>query len=460
MESVTTSREAPARYVGSVSTDGTPAQFYAAAYNALAAVGALAVVGWWWLDTPSVTGLGGWLTNAGRVTGLLAGYLIPLLLLVMGRVRWLERQVGTDRLARWHAHLGRYTISLIVAHTLLIIWGYAVVDHQGLASQTSSLMLSYPDVLMATVGAGLFVGIAYVSARKVRRRLAYETWYYLHLYTYLAVALSFAHVFATGAEFASHRGARVLWSAFYLWAVGTVAWYRFAQPIYRFFHHRVAVERVVKEGPQIYSVILHGHHLTELPIEAGQFVRLRFLARGHWWSSHPYSLSAPPAGNRLRVTVKALGDHSAGVAALKRGTRVSMEGPYGALTGARRSRRKVLLLAGGIGITPMRALFESLPAGDSEITLVYRAERDGDVVFAPELNSLANRRGQNVHYLIGPIGGERDVLVGRRLTGLVPDLAEHDVYLAGPPGFVHAAEACLQRLGLPRWQVHAENFAL
>lgn len=457
---MTTSREATERHLGVLTTDGTPSQLYATAYNVLAALGGVAVVAWWWADTPSVQGLGGWLTNAGRLTGLLAGYVIPLLLVVMGRVGWLERQVGTDRLARWHAHLGRYTVSLVVAHTLLIIWGYAVVDHVGLAAQTSSLMLSYPDVLMATVGAGLFVGIAYVSATRIRRRLAYETWYYLHLYTYLAVALSFAHVFATGAEFATHRVARVLWSALYLWAIGTVAWYRFVLPAYRFTHHRVVVERVVKEAPDIYSVIMHGRYLTELPITAGQFVRLRFLTRDQWWSSHPYSLSAPPAGNRLRVTVKGLGDHSKAVARLRRGTRVSVEGPYGSLTEARRTRRKVLLLAGGIGITPMRALFETLPAGEGDLTLVYRAERDADVVFGPELNSLAHRRGQRVHYLVGPAGGEQDVLRGRRLASLVPELTAHDVYVAGPPGFVHAAIETLGRLGVPSWRIHSENFAL
>ena len=158
----------------------------------LAAAGAAAVLGWWWVDTADVSGLGGWLTGAGRITGLLAGYALPLLLLSMARVPLTERHVGADRLARWHASLGRYAVCLIVAHAVLITWGYAVDAHTGVLPQAAALLLSYPDVMMATAAGALLVGVGAVSARAARARLRYETWYYLHLYTYLAIALSFA----------------------------------------------------------------------------------------------------------------------------------------------------------------------------------------------------------------------------------------------------------------------------
>src|SRR6266702_7264712 len=115
-----------------------------------------------------------------------------------------------------------------------------------------------------------------------------------------------------------------------------------------------------------------GRHVEELNAEAGQFFRWRFLARGLWWASSPYSLSAPPRRDRLRITVKAAGDHSHALRRLKPGTRVIAEGPYGAMTGAARSRSKVLLIAGGVGITPLRALLESLPAAPGDLTLIYR----------------------------------------------------------------------------------------
>ena len=79
-----------------------------------------------------------------------------------------------------------------------------------------------------------------------------------------------------------------------------------------------------------------GHHdaarlLDRLPARAGQFFIWRFLHGPGWSRAHPYSLSAAPDGT-LRITVKDLGDGSAGVAYLRPGTRVMIEGPYGGCT--------------------------------------------------------------------------------------------------------------------------------
>src|SRR3954451_13747523 len=236
--------------------------------------GAVACVLLWWQNTPSISGLGDWLTNAGRITGLLAGYGVVVLVALMARIPPLERGIGADRLARWHARGGRYSVSLVVAHGLLIIWGYAITAHTDVVSQTSTLLLSYPDVLMATVAGLLLVGVGAVSARAARRRMRYETWYYLHLYTYLAIALAFSHQFATGADFMNNRSARVAWSLLYGVVGAAILWYRFVTPVRQAVRHRLRGQQVVPEGPGVVSVVVAGRHLDELRAEAGQFFRL------------------------------------------------------------------------------------------------------------------------------------------------------------------------------------------
>jgi len=449
----------PARRAGSPSGRRTPSATVTPAM-ALAAItiGALVVVLLWWHDTPTIRAFGDWLTNAGRITGLLAGYVIVVLLLLMARVPALERGLGAERLARWHSMGGRYTVNLSIAHTLLIIWGYAVSAHEGLIKQTGQLLTQYADVMMATVALGLLVLVGVVSIRAARARMRYETWYYLHFYTYLAIALSFSHVFATGADFASNLKARVFWSALYIGAAIVLAWYRFAVPLRNVLRHRMVVAGVFPEAPGIFSVHVAGHHLDELQAEAGQFFRWRFLTRDQWWQSHPYSLSAPPSDHLLRFTVKVLGDHSEALQRVRKGTRIFAEGPYGALTEERRTRRKVLLLAGGIGVTPLRALFESMQARSGELTLIYRANTDLDVVFRSELDSIAKWRGAHVRYLIGPPGSDEDPFVGRRLESLVRDIRDHDVYLCGPPRMMDAARAALRRVGVSRRHIHTESF--
>ncbi len=220
----------------------------------LIATGALATVALWWHGTDSISGFGDWLTNAGRITGLLAGYGVVVLIALMARLPPLERGIGADRLARWHAHGGRYTVSLVLAHALLITWGYAITAHTDVISQTGTLLTSYPDVLMATVAGLLLVGVGAVSARAARRRMRYETWYYLHLYTYLAVALAFSHQFATGADFMTNRPARVAWSALYAAVAAAIVWYRCLVPVRQALRHRLRVAGVYPEGPGVVSV--------------------------------------------------------------------------------------------------------------------------------------------------------------------------------------------------------------
>lgn len=163
-------------------------------------------------------------------------------------------------------------------------------------------------------------------------------------------------------------------------------------------------------------------------------------------------------GDELRITVKALGRHTRRVRRLAPGTRVLATGPFGALTAHRRTRRKVLLLAGGVGITPLRALFETLPGAPGDLTLLYRAGTAEQLVLSGELEAIARSRQAALHYLLGPSDASFDPLAPQALRNLVPELAEHDVYVCGPPGMTAAATAALVRAGVPEDHIHAECF--
>jgi ferredoxin-NADP reductase len=354
---------------------------------------------------------------------------------------------------------GRYVVSLIVAHALLIIWGYAATAHAGVVGESATLLTQYPDVLMATIAGFLLLGIGIVSMRAARRRLRYETWYYLHFYTYLAIALAFSHQFADGAQFMTNTAARLVWGTMYAAVAAAITWYRFVTPARQALRHQLRVLGVYPEGPGVVSVVIGGRHLPGLGAEPGQFFRWRFLARGLWWTSSPYSLSAPAQPDRMRITVKALGGHSQALAALRPGTRVIAEGPYGALTAAVRRRRKVALIAGGVGITPLRALFQSLPADPGDLTLIYRVSDARDAVFRRELEQLASDRQAGLWFVTGrraDLGG--DPLTARSLAKRIPGLARHDVYVCGPPGMTGAVTRELLAAGVARRHIHVESF--
>ncbi|MEU4681582.1 ferredoxin reductase family protein [Streptomyces xinghaiensis] len=428
----------------------------------LAWSGAAAVLWLWWRNTPAVSGASGWAVNAGRMTGLLAGYAVALVIVQMARVPALERRVGSDRVTRWHATSGRYALLLTAAHVGLTLYGYALQAGTGLVAQTVSVVTRYPDMAEAAAGTLLLFLTGLLSAGPLRRRMRYELWYYLHLLTYAAVFLAFWHQLSTGAEFAGDPAARTAWSALYGAAGVLLLWYRVLVPLRLNLRHRMRVDSVVPEAPGVVSVLIRGRRLHRLGAEAGQFFRWRFLTRGLWWTANPYSLSAPPRPDLLRITVKAVGGHSAALAALPPGTRLWAEGPYGALTAARRSGGsggKVLLLAGGAGITPLRALFETLPGAPGDLTLLYRARTAEELALRAELEEIADRRGAHLLYAVNGPDGRRPAISARTLRKLLPDIDRHDVYLCGPPGLAEESYAALREAGVPDRRIHHESFA-
>lgn len=408
----------------------------------------------------NATGPGATSTAIGQLTGILGAYAVLLELLMMARVPWIERFVGLDRIAVWHRWNGFAAVWLLVAHTVFITVGYADGNRQSLVGQTFDFIHHYPDVLMAYGGLVLFIGVAVASVRLARRALRRETWYLVHLYAYLAVALGFAHQLAVGNDFSNDAVARAWWVALYVFVLGSILVWRAGSPLLFNARHRLRVDRVVHEGPGVVSIYLTGRSLDTIGARPGQFFLWRFLTRDGWWKSHPFSLSAAPNRRCLRITVKDLGDHSAALQRVRRGTAVFAEGPYGTFTSDLRTRRKVLLVAGGIGITPLRALLESLPADPGDITLLYRVVADDDAVFRKELRDLAADRGIEFRLGIGPeIGDDRTDRLGiPALRSIVPDLRERDCFVCGPPGLIDAVCRRLETIGVPKAQIHFERF--
>ncbi|SDX90825.1 Ferredoxin-NADP reductase [Modestobacter sp. DSM 44400] len=285
--------------------------------------------------------------------------------------------------------------------------------------------------------------------------MRHETWHGLHLLMYVAIALSFGHMLA-GPDLAGHLVLQIGWALAYTHVFALALRHRVLTPLRQAARHRLRVDVIRTEGPGVVSITVEGQHLEELRAESGQFFRWRFLTPDHWLNAHPFSLSAPPTATTLRLTVKALGDGTRDLQNVPVGTWVIAEGPYGAVTSARRTHRNVLLIAGGVGITPMRALFETLALGPGEdLLLLYRARTLEDLLFRHELDDIAARRGARVAYLLGP---DRAALSATELQRLVPDLTGRDVYLCASPPVMAAVGRSPREAGLPPEQLHEERF--
>jgi predicted ferric reductase len=411
-------------------------------------------------DFDTATTPAGALIGAGQLAALLGTYLVLVGLLFVARTPFLDQIYG-DRAAGHHKTIGCWAIVLISTHIVCSVAGYALTDGIPVGDELSTVVLTYPYMLAAAVGFGMFLMIGVSSIRFVRARLSYETWTGLHMYAYLAVILAFGHQLAVGADFANHPLSRLYWVGLFAAVVSLVVAFRIAAPILMLVRHRFRIARAVVETSDVVSIYLEGRHLDRLRVRAGQYFRIRLLVRNELWRSHPFSISAAPDGDTLRFTVKALGDFSERLQALGPGPRVMLDGPYGALTADRRTQRGVALIGAGIGVTPIRALFEEF-AGSVDVNLIYRASQIEDVAFSSELDDIARQRSARVTYLVGRRGSAAmlaDPLSASSLRRLVPDIVSRDVFVCGPTRMIDTVEKSLHELGVPRCHVHTERFA-
>jgi len=281
-----------------------PRKFFARLFGVLAAVGLFISVA---LVAPVTTmselaAPGGVLIAVGRVSAMAGTYLMLVTLLLIARMPPIERALGQDKLVRLHRRLGPWVIALVTTHVVAVTLGYAQQVKTGALHEIGVLITTFPGMMLAAAGFGLLLMAGLTSYRYARRKMRYETWWAVHLYTYLAVALSFVHQLWTGAPFLGHPAARAWWIGVWALTAGTVLAYRWIVPLEVSLRHRLTVHAVEEEAPGVVSVVMRGRRLDRLPVAGGQFLHWRFLKRGMWWQAHPYSLSALPTANRLRIT--------------------------------------------------------------------------------------------------------------------------------------------------------------
>jgi predicted ferric reductase len=401
------------------------------------------------------------LAAIGQVTALGGTYAALLGVLFASRAPWLDQVIGTDRLRWVHGVLGFVSVWALVVHGVFSTLAFAGGALGQVLPTLISLIQTVPGMLGAIVSLGLFIVVAVSSMRAARRRMSYETFHGIHLYVYLALAFGFLHQLTIGTDFTDDPLATGFWIALYVVAFAPLVLYRLVWPLVITFRHRPYVRAVVREADDTFSLVVGGRALERLAVRSGQFFVVRALTRREWQHGHPFSLSAQPNGQTLRFTVKELGEGTRALAALPPGTRLLLEGPYGSMHGGRRTGRKLLLIAGGIGIAPLRAMVEGFAYRPGDLDLIYRTRDHGAAPLRRELEALAAQRAFNLHVVSGRRGEggvPKDPLSPAAIRRLVPDAADRDVFLCGPDGLMDRAVAALVRLGAGRSRINLELF--
>lgn len=442
---------------------GRPRQSRTHSSDLVAVVGFILAVtlGLWWQHG----GLGLLLTGGtstllalGQITGLVAALAALGAIILTARPAVLERRYGLDRLLAWHRWFGITTVFAVVVHSVIDTWAWAASSGISFIAAAGDLLANEAWMVAALAAFIIFVTIGLTSWRRLKQRMSYETWYFIHTLGYLAVLLGFGHQLTLGADFATDSVAFWWWT---LLAVATLVLVTYARvgAILTSLRRRLYVTAISREANGIGSIHVNGPSLRKMRVEGGQFFIMRPLAKGLWWQAHPFSVSAAPTTGGLRFTVKELGDDTPNLLAMKPGTRVLLEGPYGRFTADQAQGNRVVLIAGGVGIAPIRAILEDCHPHQEPIVIV-RVRHESDLPHRRELERLVESRNGRLHVLTGSRHNysRHDPFAPATLQAWIPDIRSRHAFICGPAALESAVIRGLRKAGMQTSRIHLESF--
>jgi predicted ferric reductase len=413
----------------------------------------------------SLTAWGDLARGIGIVLGLVGSDLLLVSLLLSARLPLLDRVFGHDKVIAQHRKLGKPVLYLILAHMAFLLIGYGLAENLNPVAEIFSMINTLPDMLLAFIAMGLMVLVVVTSLVIVRRKLPYQVWHAVHLLAYAAVLAAIPHQFSNGQLFADGKWARWYWIVLYVGTLASIVIFRFVVPLARSLRHNLVVSEVRKEANDVVTITMRGRDLGMLPAKGGQFFNWRFLTPGLWLESHPYSLSAAPDGTHLRISVRELGDASRRLLAMKPGTRVFFEGPYGLFSESARTTEQAVFIGAGIGVTPLRAMLEDPHIGQRQATVILRGSTEEEVYLWGETYDLCVAKEAWLRVLVGsrPHGVQTWLSAdsynqGERLTTLAPNIVNSDVFICGPTPWTELVIRDARRAGVPEHRIHAERF--
>ncbi|WP_375056048.1 ferric reductase-like transmembrane domain-containing protein [Zobellella sp. DQSA1] len=391
------------------------------------------------------------LISLGRISGILGLAMMLVTAALSVRLPLLDACFGgLPRMWRLHRRLGFGAFMLILLHVLLL--AFAALPH----SLSMAVALLFPPLAEWLTWAGWLALVTLVvflaPTFQFFGPIHYQNWKRLHLLSVPTLALALLHTLPPLASPWPWWLLATLAALALLWRKGLSPW--LARKPYR-------VTEVSSLAPDVVEITLLPER-RPLRHKAGQFVYLSplddGLATGRG-EEHPYTLSSAPGAPELKLGIKALGDASRALQSVALGSRVLLEGPYGAFFEQAAPGRKRLWLGGGIGITPFVAAARALaadPGKNEEVVLCYLANRPERAYYLEELADIAARHPSL--RLVPHYFSERGPLELDFLEQHCPDFRERELLICGPPPMIHHLLRLLAEAGVPRHHIHTEAF--
>ena len=435
---------------------------------ACALVPALVLVWDAWRGQLGVNGV----NYAIRSTGMLGLVFLMLSLLVTP----LRLVTGWNVLISVRRNLGVFGFLFIATHFLI----YFLLDREADVADTAREIVKRRYLWFGFGALVLMIPLALTSTDGMVSRLGPRRWKALHRLVYLAALGGVVHFyllvksdtrrpFAFACVFAALMLFRIVRHEIGLRRELRAARTRVLPPKSvtaarkKFWSGELMVARIFQETHDTRTFRFRLPDGGPLPFEhvAGQYINLKLRIDGRRVNRSYTIASAPTRPDYCEITVKRVPDGYASHYlhdVVVEGDRIAVSAPAGVFHFAGHEAERIVLLAGGVGITPMMSVVRSLTdrswAGD--IYLIFSVRRPEDVIFEAELAEL-QRRFRNLHLEI-VVSSQRGHITRELIERHVPGLKAGPIMMCGPGPMMDAMRAILVDIGIPDDEIHQEEF--
>ncbi|HEU0089468.1 MAG TPA: ferredoxin reductase family protein [Pseudonocardiaceae bacterium] len=398
--------------------------------------------------------------------GLLATSALACAVVLPSRLRSLTQTFGIERVIGIHRYVGLIAVVLVLAHLALVV-----------AADPANVALldlgQAPNRARAATGATLALG-ALIGLTLLRRHLghSYEVWRWVHLaLAGSALLLSALHIWWLD-HLVRDDAMRAWFASLALGVLGVLAYRWVWRPLFG-ARSEYVIREVRAETENVSTLVLqprrdrHRQGYRSLEFAAGQFAWLR-LEPSIGAQEHPFTIaSSAHLGVWTEFTIRHTGDFTDELRRLQPGSPVWLDGPHGAFTADLQRTTGLVLIAGGVGITPMMSMLRTLAHRRDRRPhrLVVAARTVDDLLFRDELRQLRQRLDLTVVELLrrpppgwpGATGSVDQALLARLLPGPFRR-NQLDYFICASPAMVTDVLMALDALDIPASRIHTEQF--
>jgi len=393
------------------------------------------------------------LTSIGQISGLVGMALFALVLILNTRTKFLDNLFyGVNNAYVWHHNLGAIAFSLLLLHPAALVIKFALLSIQ---IAFNMLITSNFAILTGEIALLLMIFLLILT---FFIKLKYQVWKFSHKFLSLSFIFASLHMLFISSDVSNSvilRYYMVILTFAGLWAV----LYRTVFPFIFVKKYKYIIEQVNQVTDSLVEITLSPES-NKMDYKPGQFLFVKFNDDAIGKDTHPFSMSSSPSESNLRIAVKNLGDFTARLKILTKGTKAIIEGAYGRFSYLNYPvGKKQIWIAGGIGITPFLSMARNLQKDSPyAIDLYYCVKEKGELAFWNELKYISDNAK---NFKILPFcSNESGFISADFIKKTSGDLENSEIFICGPQIMMQALRNQFVNLGAKKYNIHVEEFKM